>query len=100
MLPTPSDRTCVRSYRTEIVSEGSCSRHRRPALDVFPTSSYGVTVGIEVEDLSEQRLTEWLISADSSARVDAWTRLVDAFGRDEASRRWLAVFAASDAAET
>ena len=67
---------------------------------VFPTSSYCVTVGVEVEVLSEQRLTEWLISADSSARADAWDRLVDVLGRDEASRRWLAVFAASDAAET
>jgi len=57
-------------------------------------------VGVEVEVLSEKLLTEWLISADSSERADAWTRLVDALGRDEASRRWLAVFAASDAAET
>lgn len=57
-------------------------------------------MGVEVEVLSDQRLTEWLISADSSARADAWTRLVEALGRDEASRRWLTVFAAFDAAET
>jgi hypothetical protein len=63
-------------------------------------SSYYVPVGVEVEFLSDQRLTEWLISAGSSARADAWTRLVEVLGCDEASRRWLAVFAASDAAET
>jgi hypothetical protein len=54
----------------------------------------------KVEDFSDERLTEWLRRADSSARVDAWVRLVEALGRHEASRRWLAVFAASDAAET
>ncbi len=52
------------------------------------------------EALSDQRLAEWLVDADSSARADAWARLVEAFGRHEASRRWLAAFAASDAAET
>ena len=57
-------------------------------------------MGFEVEDLSDQRLAEWLLDADSSARADAWARLVEAFGRHEASRRWLAAFAASDAAET
>jgi hypothetical protein len=55
---------------------------------------------IEVEDFSDERLAEWLRGADSSARVDAWARLVEALGRHEASRRWLAAFAASDAAET
>lgn len=54
----------------------------------------------EVEDLSDQRLAEWLLDADTSARADAWARLVEALGRHEASRRWLAAFAASDAAET
>jgi hypothetical protein len=53
-----------------------------------------------VEGLSDQRLAEWLRCADSSARADAWSRLVEALGRHEASRRWLAAFAASDAAET
>jgi hypothetical protein len=57
-------------------------------------------MGLEVEDLSDQRLTEWLLGADSSARADAWARLVDALGSHEASRRWLAAFAASDATET
>jgi hypothetical protein len=55
---------------------------------------------VKVEDFSDERLTEWLRGANSSARVDAWARLVEALGRPEASRRWLAVFAASDAAET
>ena len=54
----------------------------------------------EVEDFSDQRLAEWLRRADSSARADAWARLVEAFGRHEASRPWLAAFAASDADET
>ena len=62
--------------------------------------SYCVAVGVEVEFLSDERLTEWLISASLSERSDAWTRLVEVLGSDEASRRWLAVFAASDAAET
>jgi hypothetical protein len=53
-----------------------------------------------VEDLSDQRLAEWLLDADPSARAGAWARLVEAFGRHEASRRWLADFAATDAAET
>jgi hypothetical protein len=44
---------------------------------------------IEVEDFSDERLAEWLRGADSSARVDAWARLVEALGRHEASRRWL-----------
>jgi hypothetical protein len=55
---------------------------------------------LEVEDLSDQRLAEWLMDADSSARADTWACLVEASGRHEASRRWLAAFAASDAAET
>ena len=63
-------------------------------------SSYRVPMCSEVEDLSDQRLAEWLLGAESSARADAWARLVDAFGWGEASRRWLAAFAASDAAET
>jgi hypothetical protein len=45
-------------------------------------------------------LVEWLRGADSSARPDAWARLDEALGRHEASLRWLAAFAASDAAET
>jgi hypothetical protein len=65
-----------------------------------PASSYHVPMRIEVEDFSDERLAEWLRGADSSARVDAWARLVEALGRHEASRRWLAAFAASDAAET
>ena len=57
-------------------------------------------VDVKVEVLSDERLTEWLISADAPARADAWSRLVDVLGRDEASHRWLAAFAAFDAAET
>jgi hypothetical protein len=57
-------------------------------------------MGLKVEDLSDQRLAEWLLDADASARADAWARLVEALGRNESSRRWLAAFAASDAAET
>ena len=53
----------------------------------------------EVEDLSDQRLAEWLLDADPFARADAWARLVEAFGH-ETSRHWLAAFAATDAAET
>lgn len=63
-------------------------------------SSYRVPMCLEVEDLSDERLAEWLRGADSSTRADAWARLVDALGRREASRRWLTAFAASDAAET
>jgi hypothetical protein len=63
-------------------------------------SSYRVRMHVEVEALTDQRLTEWLIGADSSKRADAWTRLVETLGRDEASRRWLTAFAAFDAAET
>lgn len=63
-------------------------------------ASYRVIMRSEVEDLSDQRLAEWLLDADPSARADAWVRLVEAFGRHEASRRWLAAFAATDAAET
>ena len=63
-------------------------------------SSYAVAMRFEVEDLSDQRLAEWLLGADPSARADAWARLVEALGRHEASRRWLAAFAASDASET
>jgi hypothetical protein len=63
-------------------------------------ASYCVPMGFEVEDLSDQRLTAWLLSAEESARADAWVRLVAALGAPEASRRWLAAFAASDAAET
>jgi hypothetical protein len=69
------------------------------AFQVLETS-YCVPVDVEVEVLSDERLTEWLISADSSARADAWSRLVDVLGRDEASHRWLAAFAAFDAADT
>jgi hypothetical protein len=54
----------------------------------------------EVEDLSDRRLAKWLLGADESDRADAWARLVAALGAPEASRRWLAAFAASDAAET
>ena len=57
-------------------------------------------MGVEVEVVTDQQLTEWLIGADSERRADAWTRLVEALGRDEASRRWLTAFAAFDAAET
>ena len=63
-------------------------------------TSYCAHVDVEVEVLSVERLTEWLISADVPARADAWSRLVDILGRDEASHRWLAAFAAFDAAET
>ncbi|MDX2378938.1 MAG: hypothetical protein QNM02_04180 [Acidimicrobiia bacterium] len=54
----------------------------------------------EVEDFSDERLAEWLLGAELSDRADAWALLVEALGRQEASRRWLAAFAASDAAET
>jgi hypothetical protein len=57
-------------------------------------------MGFEVEDLSEQRLATWLLCAEEPARADAWARLVAVLGAPEASRRWLAAFAASDAAET
>jgi hypothetical protein len=57
-------------------------------------------MGFEVEDLSDQRLATWLLGAEESARADAWARLVAVLGAPEASRRWLAAFAASDAAET
>jgi hypothetical protein len=54
----------------------------------------------EIEDLSDRRLATWLLGAEESDRAVAWARLVAAFGAPEASRRWLAAFAASDAAET
>jgi hypothetical protein len=55
---------------------------------------------VQVEALTEEPLTEWLIGAGPSERADAWSRLVHTLGRAEASRRWLASFAAFDAAET
>ena len=64
------------------------------------TSFYRVSMPFDVEDRSDQRLADWLLGADTSARVDAWAHLVETLGRREASRRWLAAFAASDAAET
>lgn len=73
---------------------------RSPGVLRFLAPSYGVRMGVEVEVLTDQQLTEWLIGADSERRADAWTRLVEALGRDEASRRWLTAFAAFDAAET
>lgn len=63
-------------------------------------ASYAEHVDVEVEVLSDEQLTEWLLSADAPARTDAWIRLVDVLGRDGASHRWLAAFAAFDAAET
>ena len=39
-------------------------------------------------------------AADDAHRVRIWTDLVAEFGRDEASRRWLAIFAATDAPRT
>jgi hypothetical protein len=57
-------------------------------------------IGCEVDDLSDARLAEWLLGAELSARANAWERLVKGLGRSEASRRWLAAFAASDAADT
>ncbi len=39
-------------------------------------------------------------AADEADRSRIWTDLVTEFGRDEASRRWLAIFAATDAPRT
>jgi hypothetical protein len=57
-------------------------------------------MSFDVGDLSDQQLAGWALGADTSARADAWERLVETLGRHEASRRWWAAFAASDAAET
>jgi hypothetical protein len=38
--------------------------------------------------------------ADEAERAHIWADLVNEFGRTEASRRWLAIFAATDAART
>jgi hypothetical protein len=54
----------------------------------------------EIDDLSEGHLAKWLVEAEESDRAEVWARLVAEFGAAEASRRWLAAFAASDAAET
>lgn len=53
-----------------------------------------------IDDLTTRGLTAWLTTADPATRADAWDRLVATVGADEASRRWLAAFAATDAAET
>ena len=66
----------------------------------MPDASYSEHVDVEIEVLDDEQLTEWLISADTQARAAAWSRLVHVLGRDEASDRWLAAFAAFDAAET
>ena len=39
-------------------------------------------------------------SADEGERRRIWTEWVDALGKSEASRRWLAIFAATDAPKT
>ena len=39
-------------------------------------------------------------AADETGRARIWTDLVAKFGRTEASRRWLAIFAATDAPRT
>jgi len=39
-------------------------------------------------------------SADEAARARIWADLVTEFGRTGASRRWLAIFAATDAPRT
>jgi hypothetical protein len=57
-------------------------------------------MSFDVEDLSDQQLAGWALRVDTSARADAWARLFETLGRREASRRWWAAFAASDAAET
>ena len=78
----------------------SCGSGRRfQCLPILETS-YCAHVVVAVDVLSEERLTEWLISADSSARAAAWSRLLEVLGGQASSRRWLASFAAFDAAET
>ncbi|MFM2078243.1 MAG: hypothetical protein RJA49_2133 [Actinomycetota bacterium] len=43
---------------------------------------------------------EALRAADAAERASIWARWVSEFGSEEASRRWLAVFAATDAPKT
>ena len=47
--------------------------------------------GIDAEDVR---------AADEADRSRIWADLVTEFGRTEASRRWLAIFAATDAPRT
>ena len=54
----------------------------------------------EVDEFKDRRLAKWLLGAEKSDRADAWARLLAALGAPETSCRWLATFAASDAAET
>jgi hypothetical protein len=39
-------------------------------------------------------------AADDAHRARIWAQLVDKFGPTEASRQWLAIFAATDAPKT
>jgi hypothetical protein len=51
-------------------------------------------------DLEPAALARHLAALDVEARADAFAELARLLGASEASRRWLAAFAASDATET
>ncbi len=49
-----------------------------------------------MDDIDAERVR----SADESDRSHIWSEWVSRFGHEEASRRWLSIFAATDAPKT
>lgn len=67
------------------------SRHERPT---DPAGRRRVTPPSDEEGAPQVR------AADDTERTRIWQEWVDEFGPEEASRRWLAIFAATDAPRT
>lgn len=71
---------------------------KSPAPAGLPTHSRIAHV-IKVQRMDDVDAAD-VRAADEADRSRIWTDLVTEFGRDEASRRWLAIFAATDAPRT
>jgi type IV secretory pathway VirD2 relaxase len=52
------------------------------------------------EEGTDEVSAEVVRAADEAERARIWADLVDEFGSTEASRRWMAIFAATDAPRT
>lgn len=70
------------------------------SVDVSPPPLDICSSVLSVEHLSLDSLRALLADADDNGRRELFCALTEALGPSEASRRWLAVFAASDAAPT